>query len=606
LFKKNNSQRHATGDSVKLASIEVRNYRSIFCESGDPSFGLKLGDGVNAIAGPNNTGKSNLFRALALALDPDFHFNRSLDVPAQTAYAKPTVTLTFHIPKRGVAARERTLLRYLEEYEKKVKPGSNRTYAQDGCVKLRVTLEGSEQDRSGSRRQVFVVKGAGALTLPDDDPHALKTVAQFHKCFHFVMIRSGESLETLLAGKFRDILQNVLREDLRDAYAAAEKSRDRYQSELREGLLKPITARIGQVIADLFPEIDKVQLVPDVRALEETLTNMSVALTDVASTDLADKGTGVRGGLLIAMLRHFADVGKRSMLFAVEEPESFLHPAAQEQLREDLEALAERRDTSVLLTTHSPYIVSREPNARVFAVDKDRRGRTRLVAEAAGSDPQAQVLGGLFRDRLVVEVLDRSHRVPSDAKVVVVVEGSTDAEYARIALRVAGRPDLLKGLEFLPAGLGVAGSHAGGASLVVMQALVMRSISNIPVVALLDNDTEGRSAEKTLKQIGLKTKDWKLGRTLFNYRDVFHPGNATIAYEAEDLWADRLLARFVKGREDERLKAKRQRPNPEGGWQYDLVPASKGSFVEFLSSHAKASDAILWVELFEKIRAATR
>lgn len=591
--------------SLKLTSIEVRNYRSIFCESGDPSFALQLGDGVNAIAGPNNTGKSNIFRALALALDPDFHFDRALDVPAQTSYAKPTVTLTFHVPSRGAAARERTLLRYLEEYEKKVKPGSSRTYAQEGCVKLRVTIEGSEQDRSGSRRQVFVVRGAGALSLPDDDPHAMKTIAQFHKCFHFVMIRSGESLETLLAGKFRDILQNVLREDLRKPYAAAERSRGRYQDELREGLLKPLTARIAQEVSDLFPEIGKVQLVPDVRALEETLTNMSVAVTDVALTDLADKGTGVRGGLLIAMLRHFADVGKRSMLFAIEEPESFLHPAAQEQLREDLEALAERPDTSVLLTTHSPYIVSRETNARVFAVDKDTRGRTKLVAQARGSDPHAQVLGGLFRDRLVVEVLDRSHRVASDAKVVVVVEGSTDADYARLALETAGRPDLLNGLEFLPAGLGVAGNHAGGASLVVMQALVMRSISNIPVAALLDNDSEGLSAEGTLKQIGSKTKHWSPGRSLFSYRDVFNPGNAAFPYEAEDLWSNRVLTKFVKGREEERLKGKQRRPNPEGGWQFDLVPASKGSFVEFLSKHAKASDAARWVELFEKIRSAT-
>jgi putative ATP-dependent endonuclease of the OLD family len=589
---------------VKLSSVEIRNYRSIFCEGRDPSFSMALGEGVNAIAGPNNTGKSNIFRALALALDPDFHFDRTLDVPAQASNAKPTVTLTFHVPERGAASSEQTLLRYLEEYEKKVKPDASRTYAQDGCIKLRVTIEGADGDPSGSRRQVFVVKGAGALSLPDSDPHALKTIKQFHKCFHFVMIRSGESLETLLAGKFRDILQNVLREDLREAYSSAEKSRGRYQKELRNGLLKPLTARIAQEVADLFPEIDKVELVPDVRALEETLTNMSVAVSDVAATDLADKGTGVRGGLLIAMLRHFADVGKRSMLFAVEEPESFLHPAAQEQLREGLEGLAHRRDTSVLLTTHSPYIVSREATATIFAVDKDNRGRTQVVAQARGSDPHAQVLGGLFRDRLVVEVLDRSHRVSADAKLVVVVEGSTDADYARIALSIAGRDDLLDGLEFLPAGLGVAGNHAGGASLVVMQSLVMRSISNIPVVALLDNDAEGRSAESTLRQIGSKTRHWKRGRTLFSYRDVFK-GSDAFEYEAEDLWADRLPARFIKGRDAERLKAKRRRPKPEGGWQFDLTPAAKGAFVDMLSAEATAADVKLWVELYEHIRASS-
>ena len=591
---------------MKLSNIEIRNYRSIFCETGEPSLNLELGDGVNAIAGPNNTGKSNIFRALALALDPDFHFDRPLDVPAQAANAKPTVTLTFHVPSRGAAPREKTLLRYLQEYERRVKPMAARTYAEDGCVKLRVTIEGSEDDRSGSRRQVFVAKGAGARSLPDDDPLVMKTVAQFHKCFHFVLIRSGESLETLLEGKFRDILQNVLREDLRKAHDAAERSRERYVNELQSGLLKPLTERIKDEVADLFPEIGSVRLAPDVRPLEETLTRMSVEISDVAATDLADKGTGVRGGLLIAMLRHFADVGKRSMLFAVEEPESFLHPAAQEQLREDLEALAQRPDVSVLLTTHSPYIVSREDEARVFAIDKDRRGRTQLVARSRGSEPHAQVLGGLFRDRLVVEVLDRSHRVPHDAKLIVVVEGATDAEYARIALKAAGRDELLDGLEFLQAGMGVAGNHAGGASLVVMQALVMRAISNVPVVALLDNDEDGRRAEDTLRQIGTKTKDWNSGRSLFSYRDVFNGGNQHFAYEAEDLWADRLFTRFVKGKEDERLHGKTRRPKPEGGWHFDLVPAAKGAFVGFLETEARPADSKRWVQLYERIRAAAK
>ena len=589
---------------MKLMQLEIRNYRSLFYDyDKDASFVMNLGDGMNVIAGPNNTGKSNIFRALAFALDPDFHFNRAADMPAPWSWSKPTVTLTFQVATRGAPSRERTLLRHLEAYEKKAHPSGRRTYAGEGLVKLRVTIEGAANS-AGSRRQAFVVSGGGARSLPDDDPTAQKAMDQFHKCFHFVMIRSGESLSTLLEGKFRDILQNVLRDELREAYAGAGQSRAKYEDDLREGLLEPLRARICEELKDLFPEIENVVLQPDVRGLEETLTQLSIDVKDVALTDLADKGTGVRGGLIIAMLRHLAHVGRRSLLFAVEEPESFLHPAAQERLREDLEALAERSDVSLLVTTHSPYIVSRRPEARVFAVDKDDKGRTIMVDTAAGDAPQAGVLGGLFRDRLIVEVLDRSSRLPETTRMIVVVEGSTDRLYAEMALAAGGRRDLLSDVAFIEAGFGQTSDHAGGASLAVMQSLVSRAMTSVPVVVLLDNDDDGIKAEAMLLHIGSKTGEWKINKTVFNYRCMFNGSNKTFPYEAEDLWPDHLFESFVAVDEGERLKTKTQRPKPESGWHFDLIPKAKGAFVEHLDRRVVASDCERWVSLYERMRTA--
>lgn len=589
---------------MKLLSLEIRNYRSLFISlDAQHGFSLELGDGMNTIAGPNNTGKSNVFRALALALDPDFRFDRARDMPAPWLWAKPSVTLTLQVPLRRTPASETTLLKYLNEYERKTHPKGRSTYAAEGIIKLKVTIEGSEAS-TGSRRHVFVAKGAGNRSLPDDDPVALKAIAQFHKCFHFVLIPSGQSLEGLMEGKFRDILRNVLREDLKTAFDAAEASRHQYQTDLQTGLLKSLTDRIGEELRELFPEIAEVALQPDVRGLDETLTQMRVEVCDSARTDLSEKGTGVRGGLIIAMLRHFADVGKRSFLFAIEEPESFLHPSAQEMLRDDLEALAIRRDVSLLVTTHSPYIVSRRPEARVFGIDKDSQGRTVLVGQAQGDEPQAGVLGGLFRDRLVMEVLDRATRLPADTKLIIVVEGWTDRRYAEIALEHCGRLDLLDGIAFVEAGFGQTSQGAGGASLAVMQALVIRSMSAVPVITLLDNDAEGSRAEQTLREIGSKTGEWKVDKTIFNYRCVFNGSNRAFEYEAEDLWPDHLLASYVESDEGSLLAGKRKRPNPEGGWQYDLVTQAKPGFVSHLESSAGPGDSERWVELYTRMRSA--
>jgi len=85
---------------VKLTAIEVKNYRSLFADSTEAAFTLRLADGMNALIGPNNCGKSNLLRAVALALDPNFLFERAADMPGAMAYAWPRVTLDFECDGR--------------------------------------------------------------------------------------------------------------------------------------------------------------------------------------------------------------------------------------------------------------------------------------------------------------------------------------------------------------------------------------------------------------------------------------------------------------------------------------------------------------------------
>jgi putative ATP-dependent endonuclease of OLD family len=588
---------------MKLERIEIKNFRSLFPDSSDKPFVLELGDGMNTIVGPNNCGKSNVFRALAVALDPDYLFNRSMDMPAvYRGWSKPSITLTFRVPEKRRHQTEKTLLKYLDEYEHKAYPQIQSTFASQGIVKLRVTIEGGD-DSVGARREVFVASGAGALSLPDNDPQAVRALRQFHKCLHFVLIRSGQDLESLMEGKFRDILRTVLKEDAAQQYANAEQGRTRYLEELRTGLLQPLTARIASELKDVFPEISGAELTPDVPGLEQTLTGMRVNVSDAAVTDLAEKGTGVRGGLIVAILRHLADAGKRSMLFAVEEPETFLHPGAQEALREDLEGLAERDDVSLIVASHSPYIVSRADGAKVFALDKNRRGRTVLVDSASGAEPQAAVIGGLFRGRMVADLLDRAANVDVSSRGVVVVEGSTDVAYMQIAARVARRPELVADLTLVPAGAGVLGDHPGGASLAVMQALLTRNCTDLPVAAVFDNDEPGREAENMLAQIGKKTGEWKKGRTLLNYHHGFDPAMKGFALEAEDLWSQRVTREFVAAHGEEVVvKHRLTRPKPLGGFQYDLHGHAKGEFVQYLEMNARPSDCQTWVAFLETVR----
>jgi predicted ATP-dependent endonuclease of OLD family len=86
---------------MKLTHIRIKDFRSF---SGEHDFDVS--SGVNYFVGPNNCGKSNLIRALELALDPDAIFSAVRDRPArEDQRGKPPttrITLTFGLASLGL------------------------------------------------------------------------------------------------------------------------------------------------------------------------------------------------------------------------------------------------------------------------------------------------------------------------------------------------------------------------------------------------------------------------------------------------------------------------------------------------------------------------
>jgi energy-coupling factor transporter ATP-binding protein EcfA2 len=478
---------------VKLTHIRIKDFRSLM---GD--HGIDVSSGVNYVVGPNNCGKSNVVRALELALDPDAEYFPERDRPARAGAvgAPPTtrITLTFHI---GNSAPEKTLLARAREYELEVRAarggttkGKIQTYADNNELRLVVSFVGG-----GVRQTAFQAKGFGAAQLPADNPLHRKLEAQFRSVVRFAVIHSGEDLESLLKGKFREILQLVISDHLSDEMAKAESARADYVAALQVELLAPLRSRVLERVGEMFPEITSANFVPAVPTVADTLSSVDVQLGDVMTTELTSKGTGVRGAVLVSMLQYLAEQSRRSLVLAVEEPEAFLHPAGQEAIKEQLDVLATRSDVSLLVTTHSPYVISRSPDARITELRKDADGATAVAATVPGDESRASLLGSLYRDAGLAHVLERSLEIPSGTKVVVVTEGYTDGLFIKLCCVAARRSDLLEGMHFIP---------AGKASNVVPQALLAEAATELPVIALLDHDDNGRAAVEKLKSFNLE------------------------------------------------------------------------------------------------------
>ena len=575
---------------MKLTHVRIKNFRSFYGEHDFP-----LSAGPNYFVGPNNCGKSNLVRALELALDPDAEYIPDRDRPVQGGRKgrrpETRITLTFQVPDSGP---ERTLLRRARLYELAVRAARGdsvsddmRTFADDGEIRVVASF-----DASGARQTAFQTKASGAATLPTSSTEYKQLAEQFEKVLRFAVVHSGEDLESLLAGKFREILQLVINDHLKDQIGKARAAREAYLATLQSELLGPLRDKILDRVGDIFPEITGAELVPTVPTVDDTLSSVDVQLGDVVMTQLGQKGTGVRGGVLVSMLQYLAQEGRRSMVLAVEEPEAFLHPAAQEAIRHELDELSLWLDVTLVVTTHSPYVISHRDDSRITALTKDSDGTTRRVgtATAASTEERARLLASLYRDIGVSELLEGALNVPDEAEVILITEGYTDGLFLELVCKAVSRLDLLKGLHFVV---------AGKASKVVAQAILTKASTHRPVIALLDHDENGDSASDTLTSGKF---GWRPDGGVLNLRAW--PGACTThEIEIEDLLPSSAVNAVIAslGR-DASYDAMVRCGTCLSGQRHSLSDAWKKAAIEQLADHLPASDPGGMVWLAEEIR----
>lgn len=160
-----------------------------------------------------------------------------------------------------------------------------------------------------------------------------------------------------------------------------------FEEELREkGRLTDVAQKVAtemgkesQAISTLMKEY-----VPNVRSV--TITPNFVWKDAIKSVDvnfefdddskpinMTRKGSGYRRLFMVARFRYLALKKKgEDVLYAIEEPETFLHPSAQQDL---LEALADlSKDNQVVLATHSPVFAGSSDKSSVVLCEKTEDG----------------------------------------------------------------------------------------------------------------------------------------------------------------------------------------------------------------------------------------
>ncbi len=131
-----------------------------------------------------------------------------------------------------------------------------------------------------------------------------------------------------------------------------------------EGLaseLYEVQCKIENILKDQYGET-KVEFDFGLPTLDTFYKNGTIYLEDNGiRTAVGEKGTGMQRALALSLIQVYANINREKLdnvkpfFFMLDEPETFLHPLAQNRFLNSLQQLSEK--SQVFITTHSPYLL---------------------------------------------------------------------------------------------------------------------------------------------------------------------------------------------------------------------------------------------------------
>jgi len=411
---------------MRIAKVKISNFRSIR----ELEFEAQP---QTVFIGPNNHGKSNILRALEFALSPKYKpseedfFRRGNNIE-KVMFVELTFT---HLTDQ----ERKTFEKYLLDSDQSIRI---RKIAQiNNSAKIETSYHGYVMGKDSStpileEGNLLGTKNVAAGILPD-----FYLIPAVKEVTDELKIKTTTTLGKLL----NLLLEEMVKEDpsFKEAKERLEEAAEKLTlggpSSPLERVRKSLADELSSWDVDVLIEIDA----PSVEKLLESGFDMK--LDDGVPTSPERKGHGLQRALFFALIRAWAKVSKQigthtegkkprrksdTAVFAIEEPELYLHPQAQKKLAKLLRDIAELENHQVLLTTHSPHFVDLSNHRNIILVSKP---------DLSAGTTVRQVAGDLFSGESIEDQKKRfrlAHWINPDrsemffAKKVVFVEGETE------------------------------------------------------------------------------------------------------------------------------------------------------------------------------------
>lgn len=385
---------------MKLTKFSATNYRSI-TSAHRISF-----SNVTVLIGRNNEGKSNLLRALEVAMT----ILKQHSLPAQSRtrriYTADSAYLwqrdfPVQLQQRRPGPGTQTILRpeFLLDEEECLQFKEEIGSTINGSLPLEIRI-GKDQEI-----HVRMVKpGKGTATLSTKSASIAKFVASR---IHFNYIPAVRTDNTTI-----ELVSDLLSQELR-TLESDQRYLDALQTiaDLQKPILDDLAQKVHGPLKEFLPSIQSVQLEISEHSRRYSLRrDVNVVINDGTPTLLEHKGDGVKSLAALGLLKS-QNAPSGASILAIEEPEAHLHPAAIHQVNEIIRSISEA--SQVIITTHNPLFVDRESIG------------SNVIVTDGGAKPAKNIAA--IREILGIKASDNL----THANYALVVEGEEDC----IALR---------------------------------------------------------------------------------------------------------------------------------------------------------------------------
>lgn len=407
---------------MRLRSANIRNYRTL--ESVD----LAFPSSYSAICGPNDSGKTNVVRALRalvrgeaprpFAFPDDDEFSRKDDYPKWKDTEASKQEMSFDVTVELDKTRDIGFYQFVVTQLKLDSP------ADPLALKITVSYRGDKPEPS-----VEVSTGQAKYSGLDAQQVLKKLQSSRSILFHnstetntrYVYPRGS------VAGHIREITgqHEPLVESMKKTVSRGLAKISKSQQAEFEGLLGRLQTKYKVGLS--LPPLDFGYL------------PFSITLGDrKVEVPLDDWGSGTKNRTLILLALFRArqigvsdpSASKITPVLIIEEPESFLHPSAQAEFGRVLQDLSEEFQVQVVVTTHSPYLLNlKDPASNILLSRRTSYNQLRATERVDTTGDNWMAPFGVALGLDAEEFKPWKEMMLGAADTILLVEGETDKKY---------------------------------------------------------------------------------------------------------------------------------------------------------------------------------
>jgi len=366
-------------NNMYISNIKLHNFKGFKCDHE-----ITLDKGVNFFVGDNNCGKSSVFEAI------DFIRSKKerTEVITKTEIEQDGF-VSVEIEFQGDDLESLVRTDALKKYQ---------SYLIDNASKksLRVMRSSEEkkiiQDNKEKTLNIGNVRVFNPTTNQFENPTGIDSTisALFDAQFVWADTNSGDISDfskTKISGKIINaITRDFVTSDTWRKFMNSHKETFGEGENSLAKTLRPIEEKVQKIMSEQYGDTE-VRFSFSLPELDSFFKTGNIALSENGiETKSSEKGTGMQRALALSLIQVYADISNaqengvsKPILFFIDEPETFLHPQAQNKLLDALEKISE--NSQIFIITHSPYLLKKyKKDTHSMSLFSKERGLNKIEA----------------------------------------------------------------------------------------------------------------------------------------------------------------------------------------------------------------------------------